>query len=66
MWKNLQIYIDPKDGCVGIESNDLDIFYTEGYGGFGLQCNELSDSEKYKEIKDICHNICLEVKKIIL
>lgn len=45
-----------KNDWIEIRSEDLSLFYANGMGGHGLQCN-VSDDEKYMQIKDILADI---------
>lgn len=45
-----------------IKSNDL--FYAQGYGGYGLQCNYEGDSDEYKIIREKCTEVIKHINEL--
>lgn len=62
--KKIKIIYDEKGDCVNIDSNDFDITYINGYGGYGMQCQYSGEHEKYEEILKQLNNIANSIREI--
>lgn len=64
--KVIQYKVVMLGGDINIESEKAEVnFATFGNGEcYGLQCNYMSDDERYKEILSHCYRVYEEIKKL--